>query len=120
MEKEVEDVRGTSIFLSHNGKQVNLLEIRKGFSRGGHYHKFPTTHIVVLGKVEYRGKDIVIGHERIQVYSLNEIINVPANEAHILTAVEDSLLFEIFEKDYEATNFPEYRNVIESKIKNLQ
>ncbi|MGI0087181.1 MAG: DUF4437 domain-containing protein [Nitrosotalea sp.] len=118
IEKQVEDARGKIIFLSYNGKQVNLVEIRKNFSRGGHYHKIPTKHIVIIGKIQYEGKNVNKGAERIQVYSPNEIIEVPANEAHILTALEDSLFLEVFEKDYEATDFPEFRNIIESKIKN--
>ena len=37
-EKEVEDIRGKILFLSYGKKQINLVEIRKGFARGGHYH----------------------------------------------------------------------------------
>lgn len=118
IEKEIEDARGKIIFLSYSDKQVNLVEIRKKFSRGGHYHKIPTKHTVIFGKIQYRGKDINGGNERIKIYLPNEIIKVPANEAHLLTAMEDSLFLEIFEKDYEATNFPEYRTIVESQIKN--
>ncbi|MFZ1077864.1 MAG: hypothetical protein WAN47_10595 [Nitrosotalea sp.] len=118
IEKEVEDVRGKIFFLSSNNKKVHLLELRKGYSRGGHYHKIPTKHIVILGKIEYRGKDINTGRERIQVFLANEIIDTPSKEAHLLTALEDSLFLEVFEKEYEDTNFPEYRYVVESKIKN--
>ncbi|MGB9002907.1 MAG: hypothetical protein WCC52_03780 [Nitrosotalea sp.] len=118
IEKEVEDARGRIIFLSYDDKQVNMVEMRKGFSRGGHYHKAPTKHIVIIGRIEYRGKYVDTEHEKIQVFLPNEIIDVPANEAHLLTALEDSLFLEVFEKNYEATNFPEYRNIVESKIKN--
>ncbi len=118
IEKEVEDIRGKIVFLLHDNKQVNLVETRKGFSRGGHYHKFPTKHIVISGKIEYKGKNIDTEQERKQVFLSNEIIDVPANEAHLLIALEDSLFVEVFEKGYEATNFPEYRNIVEAKMKN--
>jgi hypothetical protein len=117
-EKEAGDVRGKILFLTYGDKKINLLELRKGYSRGGHYHKFPTKHLIIFGKIEYRGKNVNTGHERMQILLDNEIIDTPANEAHLLTALENSVFLEVFDKDYEATNFPEYRNIVESKIKN--
>jgi len=42
-EKEHEDVRGKILFFSYGKKYVNLIEIKKGFARGGHYHKTDTS-----------------------------------------------------------------------------
>ena len=54
IEKQVSDIRGKIIFVSFNKKQVNIVETKKGFSRGGHYHKFKSDHILLQGKIEFR------------------------------------------------------------------
>lgn len=116
IEKEVEDERGKILFLSFEGNKINILELKKGFSRGGHYHKFPTKHFVISGKIEYRGKNVNTGKERKQIFTSNEIIETPANEAHLLTAVDNSMFLEVFENGYDATVFPEYRRIVDSKL----
>lgn len=116
MEKEVEDKRGKIIFLSFKGKKINILELKKGFSRGGHYHKFPTRHLIISGKIEYRGKDVNTGKEKKQLFASNDMIETPANEAHMLTAMDDSMFLEVFENEYDATVFPEYRSIVDSKL----
>lgn len=116
IEKEVEDKRGKIIFLSFEGKQINVLELKKGFSRGGHYHKSSTKHFIISGKIEYRGKNVITGKERKQVFSSNDIIETPENEAHLLTALDNSIFLETFENDYEATLFPEYRKIVDLQL----
>ena len=37
--KEIDDIRGAILFLEHKNGLVNLIEINKGFARGGHYPK---------------------------------------------------------------------------------
>ena len=116
IEKEVEDKRGKILFLSFENKQINILELKKGFSRGGHYHKSPTKHFIIYGKIEYQGKNVITGKERKQIFSSSDIIETPENEAHLLTAVDDSMFLEVFENNYEATLFPEYRRIVDSKL----
>ena len=114
-EKEVEDIRGKILFLSYGKKQINLVEIRKGFARGGHYHQTETSHFLILGKIEYREENISTGQEKISVIEAPHILNIPSNHAHLLIALEDTIFFEFFE-EYEATNFPKYRNIVENKM----
>ena len=115
-EKEVEDKRGKIFFLLHNKTRVNIVEIRKGYSRGGHYHNYPTTHLLLLGRVEYKAKDINSKTEFTKVFLPGQEIKVPAYEVHILTALEDSLFAETSEREFEATNYPEYRKIVEEKM----
>ena len=45
--KSTSDVRGTILFCSYGKLMVNFVHTKKGFSRGGHYHKFKSDHILV-------------------------------------------------------------------------
>ena len=115
-EKEASDARGTILFLSYGDRSVNLVEIKKGFSRGGHYHEFETVHFILSGKIEYRQKDVESGLEMTQIISAPHTICIPAKAAHLLTAIEDTLFVEEFSRDYSATEYPEYRNMVRQKM----
>lgn len=115
-EKEVSDVRGKIIFLKYGEKSLNVVEIKKGFSRGGHYHTFETMHFVLSGTIEYREKNIQTNQETIQIFSAPVVIVVPPMSAHLLTAIEDTVFAEAFGKDYSAIEYPEYRNIVTQKM----
>jgi len=115
--KEFGDIRGKIIFLEYGDKSVNVMEIKQGFARGGHYHKTDTVHFLLSGKVEYREENIKTGTEKISMISSPQIIFVPANTAHLLIALENSLFFEVFE-NYEDTIYPKYRKIVENLMKN--
>ena len=115
--KTSEDVRGQIIFFSYGKKQINLVEIKKGYSRGGHYHSFDTVHQLIHGKVELRQKNILNGEEIIKVIDAPNIIFVKAKFAHLLTALNDSIFIETFNDGYSAKNFSEYRKIVEKNLK---
>ena len=115
-EKEIEDKRGKILFLKYNDKNINLIEIRAGFARGGHFHQTDTSHFLLSGKIEYREQNIKTGIEKISIISSPDIINVQSNMAHLLIAKEDTLFFEVFE-NYEDTVFPKYRKTVEELMK---
>ncbi|HEV2192903.1 MAG TPA: hypothetical protein VGR54_04700 [Nitrosopumilaceae archaeon] len=116
-EKEVEDVRGKILFLSYSDEKMNFVEIKKGFARGGHYHKIAQYHFIISGKLEYREENVKTGQEQIKIIAVPTIIHIPANTAHLLIAIEDTLFVETFNKDLEATIYPKYRNIVEEKMK---
>lgn len=120
LEKEVKDVRGKIAIFSVGDRQVNVVEIKKGYSRGGHYHDFATSHTVVVGKIEYTEKDTKTGKETKTIVPATTKIDTPAFCAHLLTAIEDTVFVEAFQKPYSATNYPEYRNIVEEKMKENQ
>src|SRR3989338_1003998 len=116
--KLAEDVRGKILFLLYNGtKSLNIAEIKKGFARGGHYHPYEQYHVILSGKVEYREESLDTKKEQNRIINGPEIIKVPPNTAHLLIALEDTLFFESFDKDYIATNYPKYRKIVEERIK---
>ncbi len=115
-EKYIEDKRGKILFLKYTHKNINLIEIKKGFARGGHYHQTDTSHFLISGKIEYYEENIKTGIETISIISSPNTINVQSNMAHLLIAKEDSLFFEVFE-NYEDTVYPKYRKIVEESMK---
>lgn len=117
--KKVSDIRGSIFFLKNNSNKINLVEIKKGFSRGGHFHKFHSIHNIILGKVEYLEYNTKTHEERKAIYDAPYVIEVPPYVAHLLTALEDVLFVEVFENKYQATKFLKYRKIVEEKIQKI-
>jgi dTDP-4-dehydrorhamnose 3,5-epimerase-like enzyme len=115
-EKQADDERGRIIFLKYGDKRLNIVEIKKGFSRGGHYHTFDTRHFLISGTIQYREKDLKTGKETVQKISSPATIAVPAMAAHLLTAIDDTIFVEEFSQDYSATEYPEYRKIVTQKL----
>jgi len=116
LEKEVQDIRGKIMFISYGKKQVNLVEIKKGFARGGHYHKFESEHILISGTIEYREENIATNQEQIKIITSPSTIKVPPDTAHLLIALQDTIFIEVFDHEYEGTNYPKYRKIVEEKM----
>ncbi|MGY5151468.1 MAG: hypothetical protein ACW9XA_04290 [Candidatus Nitrosopumilus sp. bin_6a] len=114
--KTVSDARGSIIFMKNWSKLLNFVEIKKGFSRGGHFHEFFSTHNLISGKVEYHEFNIKTNEERTDIYEAPFVIEVPPFVAHLLTAIEDVLFVETFDNEYQATEFPKYRKIVEEKL----
>ena len=55
-EKYIEDKRGKILFLKYGEKNINLIEIKQNFARGGHYHQTNTNHFLISGKIKYYEK----------------------------------------------------------------
>jgi hypothetical protein len=66
-EKEASDVRGKIVVLRYGDKRINLVETKKEFSRGGHYHIFESRHILISGTIEYVEKDLKTNAEKSQI-----------------------------------------------------
>ena len=115
-EKQATDSRGTIIFLKYGQKNINLVQIKKGFARGGHYHTFETKHHLISGVIEYREKDITTNQEKIQTIHAPAVIVVPPMAAHLLIAQEDTIFAEEFGQNYSATEYAPYRNIVTQKM----
>jgi dTDP-4-dehydrorhamnose 3,5-epimerase-like enzyme len=116
-EKEIEDVRGRIIFYLYGKTKINFIETRNGFARGGHHHKYEQDHILISGKMEVRFYDVLTSQETIQTFKAPSIIHVPKNVAHLFIALEDSIFTETSDSEYEVTNFPKYRQIVEERMK---
>ncbi len=116
-EEESEDIRGKMLFLSYGDKKINIFEIKKGFSRAGHFHTFETEQIIISGNVEYREENANTKQEETRTVCAPAIIKIQPYNPHLVTALEDTILVEVFGKDYNATNYPKYRQIVEQKMK---
>ena len=114
--KSVSDIRGTILFCSFGSLTINFVETKKGFSRGGHYHKFKSEHILIRGKIEFKELNLDTNNEQTHILSAPHMISVEPNTAHLLTALEDTLFLECFDMDYSATDYLPYRNLVNEKI----
>ena len=68
------DNRGQIIFFKSQNLRLNLFEIKKDSARGGHFHNYPVTYILLSGKIEHRKKflktnleeiDLNLGHNHV-------------------------------------------------------
>lgn len=114
--KTVSDKRGSIIFMKSGKTLINLVEIKQGFSRGGHFHPFHSAHNLVKGKVAYLEFNTKTNEENEMIFTAPHVINVAPYVAHLLTAKIDSLFVEIFENEYQAIDFPKYRKIVEKDL----
>lgn len=117
LEKQVEDNRGKIFFFSHGKKKFHVVEMKNGFARGGHYHNFEQLHLILTGKIEYHAKNLTDDKEEIRIIHSPDTILIPAKTPHLFIALEDSSFIEIYENVYEATEYPEFRRIVEDKMK---
>jgi len=115
-QKSVDDIRGRIIFCKYGDLSLNIVETKRGFSRGGHYHDFDSEHFLLSGRVEFREKNLITNEEKISIIDAPSIIRVISNSAHLLTALEDTLFVEYFKNDYSATDYSEYRSIVIQKM----
>jgi quercetin dioxygenase-like cupin family protein len=116
-EKQVEDIRGKIFFFAQGNKRFNLVEMKKDFARGGHYHNFEQMHIILTGKIEYHKKDPLMDKEDIEIINSLDSVLIPAKTPHLFIALEDSSFIETYEDSYESTEYPEFRRIVEERMK---
>ena len=115
--KSFSDVRGIILFCSFGKSSLHFVKTKKGFSRGGHYHKFKSDHILLKGKIEFKEFNISTNSEQIRILSSPTTISVEPNVAHLLTALEDTVFLEFFHSEYSSTDYIPYRTIVEKKMK---
>jgi quercetin dioxygenase-like cupin family protein len=115
-EKEVEGVRGKILFCKHENGFINIVEIKKGYARGGHYHKYDQMHFIISGKIEYIEENIETKKVKKKIINNPTKIIIPAKTAHMFTALEDAIFLESFSKEYHAINYPKYRDIVEKRM----
>ena len=90
------DVRGCLTQLIHSGyAQVNVLESKKGATRGTHFHREATeAFYLIVGSVEtvLVGKD---SSERV-VFQKGDFFEIPPNVLHNMMFLEESLMVQMY------------------------
>jgi hypothetical protein len=119
---ENRDKRGSIFRGDHNEKEIFLItEIKKNETRGGHYHNMVVAHHVLRGKVLYKEmcltKNGNIKQKRKEIKKIvsgGNVIITPAYAAHIITAIEDSIIFEASGGKKETIIYQKYREQIKN------
>lgn len=114
--KEVEDERGKIIFCINNDSFIRIVEIKKGYARGGHYHKYDQPHFIISGIIEYREEDVNNRKEIIKIIDKPTIINISSYKAHLFIALEDTIFIETSKNEYESFVYKKYRDIVEDKL----
>lgn len=117
---ENHDKRGAVFRGDYHKKEIFLLtDTKKGECRGGHYHNKAVNHHVLSGKIIY--KEIPLTKKGNHKKNHNEIkrtvlggnvIYTPAYAAHLIIALEDSIIFETSDKNKETITYQQYRDQI--------
>ena len=115
--KNIVDSRGEIFFCKYGNIFVNMVETKKGFSRGGHYHPFKSNHFLLRGKIEFKEFQLDTTMEKIRIINAPYTICVEPNIAHLLTALEDSLFLESFKTKYSAIEYSPYRKIVNERMK---
>jgi len=119
-----EDHRGAivDVFYKHSIDHVAVIKSVKGATRGDHYHKQTTQHMLITkGSLEYWHKPL--GSEQPAACILLEegdFVTTPPNEIHALRIVEDNEFIVFTEgirggKDYEQDTFRLQRSIIDER-----
>jgi len=116
LKKRFEDPRGKILMFSFGNLNINLVEIKKGYARAGHFHNYESKQFFVEGRIEFRAEDVHQKKERIEIINFPKMVKIPSETAHLFIALWDSLLIEVYEGKFEAIDYPKYRDVVKKTL----
>ena len=116
-EAQENDIRGFRWLFENDNNVITLFEVKKGFARGGQYHKKEVKHILLSGKSEYRKMNINTKIETREIVSGMKIITLPPFTSELIIGIEYSVFVGIYPKEEEFLFFNEHRKEVEKRIK---
>ena len=116
-EAQENDIRGFRWLFENDNNVITLFEVKKGFARGGQYHKKEVKHILLSGKSEYRKMNINTKIETHEIISGTKIITLPPFTSELIIGIEYSVFVGIYPKEEEILFFNEHRKEVEKRIK---
>ena len=114
------DKRGSIFRGDYKKKEIFLItEIKKGQSRGGHYHTNVVNHHVLRGKIMYKeirltknGKIKKNQKESKKIVKGGKVITTPPYAAHVFHGLENSIIFEASGGKKKSITYQPYREQI--------
>tara|TARA_B110000263_G_C14919986_1_gene334340 strand:+ start:145 stop:537 length:393 start_codon:yes stop_codon:yes gene_type:complete len=114
------DKRGSIFRGDFKKKEIFLItEIKKGQSRGGHYHTNVVNHHVLRGKIMYKeirltknGKIKKNQKDSKKIVKGGNVITTPPYAAHIFFGLENSIIFEASGGKKKSITYQPYREQI--------
>ena len=104
------DDRGEIWGITVGEREYILILTKKGYSRGGDYHKTKQFFVVLEGQMLV--KEYYLAGERTQVLMEGGSIIIPERIPHMFTAETDCLVLEWLEGEFEKEYFEPYRKII--------
>jgi len=111
-----EDIRGKRWNFQDKSNLISLFEIKKGFVRGGEYHKNEVIHILISGKVEYRKENVITQKEEIKILESYSLIHLPPKTSDLIIALEDSIMIGVYKKEINKTFYQKHRQIVKEKM----
>lgn len=98
------DERGLLVQLVREGyKQVNVVTSKKGYKRGGHYHKLNhEVFYIVRGAVDVTAR--CDGKEEIHHFEVGDMFDIPPMVSHDFDFLDDTILIGLYDKGVELAN----------------
>jgi len=109
-----EDARGKIYQLKFGDREFLILETKKGFRRGGDYHKTWQFDVVLSGEVLFTYIDIHRNPKistNVKKLQGEKVVFFP-NEPHMLTALTDCLVLEWLEGPFEKQYYEPFKKLI--------
>ena len=110
--EKLQDKRGWILCLAPN---VVLLYTKRGYRRGGDYHRSTQTDVCLTGAVVFYWRSGDGEHSALLLPG--QSIQFPPNTPHYLEAVTDTLVLEWLEGEFEKEYDPEYRRRVEECLR---
>lgn len=111
LEKVHEDERGSIHRLLFKGKEFIILFTRKGYLRGGDYHKSKQHDVVLVGEMKFRYR--INGKDYSKTLGAGEMTHFEPHVPHMFSAKEDTVIVEWLEGEFEKSYYQPYRKLVE-------
>ncbi|CAI5490886.1 unnamed protein product [Closterium sp. Naga37s-1] len=111
-----EDARGKILRVSMGeGVVVNLMATKAGSRRSGDMHNCSQHDVILSGRTNLHLTDLVSGGEEVREYDgrLN-VITIPPRVPHMFHFLEDNLMIEWWDCDFQAWYYRPYRDIVEA------
>ncbi|CAI6010966.1 unnamed protein product [Closterium sp. NIES-65] len=111
-----EDTRGKILRVSMGqGVVVNLMATKAGSRRSGDMHNCSQHDIILSGRTNLHLTDLVSGGEEVREYDgILNVITIPPRVPHMFHFLEDNLMIEWWDCDFQAWYYRPYRDIVEA------
>ena len=111
------DNRGSIERKNYEGTKFNIITTKSGHMRSGDLHKNTQFDIIFSGKIELW--TLQNGTTEKRICGPNELIVIGANTPHLFYFLEDTVMAEWWNGEFEAWFYRPYRDKIEENFKNV-
>lgn len=119
IQKIHEDSRGAIYRIMVHNKEYVIIETKKGFTRGGDFHKSTQHDIVLKGEILWQETFDGVAEAQATLKE-GESTSVAAGIPHMYTSITDTIVLEWLEGSFEKQYYEPYRKIIQEEIDNVE